>query len=172
MCLLCKRIIPQEIARSNHAAFEHRVVFTVPWKNSWQLWLQRDNKNCLFMIKEDWDEFVDDNLLGSDDTLVFTHQGTMYFQVRIFKKDGKEVVSAPLKVPEPETEPVILHPKPESSHQELTTPASGKDHFKETIIYLSLCQKIDCFLFFCLLYWRMNNFQQVEGRRVLLSDAS
>lgn len=120
--MLCKRIIPQEIARSNHAAFEHRVVFTVPWKNSWQLWLQRD-KNCLFMIKEDWDEFVDDNLLGSDDTLVFTHQGTMYFQVRIFKKDGKEVVSAPLKVTEPETEPV-LPPKPESSHQEETTPAS------------------------------------------------
>ncbi|KAL0743429.1 hypothetical protein Bca4012_084942 [Brassica carinata] len=124
------RMITQEIMRSNPAAFEHRVVFTVPWKNSWQLWLQRD-KNCLFMIKEDWDEFVDDNLLGSDDTLHFTHQGTMYFQVRIFKKDGKEVVSAPLKV-EPETEPV-LHPKPKSSHQE-TTPASesrGRQSFAE-----------------------------------------
>lgn len=109
------------------------------------------------MIKEDWDEFVDDNLLGSDDTLVFTHQGTMYFQVRIFKKDGKEVVSAPLKVPEPETEPVILHPKPESSHQELTTPASGKDHsvlkanhFKENYYFSLSVTKIDCFFF---VYW-------------------
>ncbi|CAN6892481.1 unnamed protein product [Brassica oleracea] len=106
------RIIPEEILRSIPKAFEHRVVFTVPWNNSWQLWLQGD-KNCLFMIKEDWDEFVDDNLLASDDTLHFTHQGTMYFQVRIFKKDGKEIISAPLEV-----EP------PHNSHQE-TTPASA-----------------------------------------------
>ncbi|CAF1933448.1 hypothetical protein HID58_067904 [Brassica napus] len=106
------RIIPEEILRSTPEAFEHRVVFTVPWNNSWQLWLQGD-KNCLFMIKEDWDEFVDDNLLASDDTLHFTHQGTMYFQVRIFKKDGKEIISAPLEV-----EP------PHNSHQE-TTPASA-----------------------------------------------
>lgn len=132
-------MIPQEVVRSNPAAFEHRVVFTVPWKNSWQLWLQRD-KNCLFMIKEDWDEFVDDNLLGSGDTLHFTHQeGTMYFQVRIFKKDGKEVISAPLEV-EPETEPVL------PNHQE-PTPASGKDHsvLKE-VIFIVLHRDL-CFLY-------------------------
>lgn len=105
-----KRIIPEEILRSNPEAFEHRVVFTVPWNNSWQLWLQGD-KNCLFMIKEDWNEFVDDNLLASDDTLHFTHQGTMYFQVRIFKKDGKEILSAPLEVEPPHQEPTTVSGK-------------------------------------------------------------
>ncbi|KAF8103716.1 hypothetical protein N665_0186s0084 [Sinapis alba] len=126
------RIIPQENVRSNPAAFEHRVVVTVPWKNSWQLWLQRD-KNGLFMIKEDWDEFVDDNLLGSDDTLHFTHQGTMYFKVRIFKKDGKEIISAPLRV-EPKTEPVL--PKPHNSHQEptLVSASGGRQSFAERYI--------------------------------------
>lgn len=97
-----KRIIPEEFLRSTHESFEHRVVFSVPWNNSWQLWLRPDKKG-LFMIKEDWDEFVDDNFLGLDDTLVFTHQETMYFQVRIFKKDGKEIISAPLEF-EPQKE--------------------------------------------------------------------
>ncbi|CAF2127959.1 hypothetical protein HID58_011465 [Brassica napus] len=96
------RIIPEEFLRSTHESFEHRVVFSVPWNNSWQLWLRPDKKG-LFMIKEDWDEFVDDNFLGLDDTLVFTHQETMYFQVRIFKKDGKEIISAPLEF-EPQKE--------------------------------------------------------------------
>ncbi|XP_013627909.1 PREDICTED: B3 domain-containing protein At5g25470-like [Brassica oleracea var. oleracea] len=96
------RIIPEEFLRSTHESFEHRVVFSVPWNNSWQLWLRPDKKG-LFMIKEDWDEFADDNFLGPDDTLVFTHQDTMYFQVHIFKKDGKEIISAPLEV-EPQKE--------------------------------------------------------------------
>ncbi|CAH8284554.1 unnamed protein product [Eruca vesicaria subsp. sativa] len=105
------RIIPEEILRSTPEGFEHRVVFTVPWNNSWQLWLQRD-KNSLFMSKEDWEEFVDDNLLCSDHTLVFTHQDTMYFQVQIFKKDGKEIISPPRGV-EPEPETVL--PKPQET---------------------------------------------------------
>lgn len=96
------RVIPEEFLRSTCESFEHRVVLSVPWNNSWQLWLHPDKKG-LFMIKEDWDEFVDDNFLGPDDTLVFTHQNTVYFQVRIFKKDGKEIISAPLGV-EPKME--------------------------------------------------------------------
>ncbi|KAJ4865882.1 B3 domain-containing protein [Raphanus sativus] len=107
------RIIPEELVRSNGEAFEHRVVFNVRWNNSWQLWLQKE-RHGLFMVEEDWDEFVDDNLLGADDILLFTHQDTMYFEVRIFKKDGKEITSVPLEV-EPETQPF---------HQE-TTPASA-----------------------------------------------
>lgn len=104
--------------RSAGEAFVHRVVLSVLWNNSWQCWLQQE-KNGLFMVEEDWDEFVDDNLLDTDDTLLFTHQDTMYFQVRIFKKDGNEITSVPLEG-EPETQPF---------HQE-TTPAyaSGKDH--------------------------------------------
>ncbi|ESQ48124.1 hypothetical protein EUTSA_v10021356mg [Eutrema salsugineum] len=106
------RMIPEEFVRS----IKHRLVFSVHWGNSWQLWLQGDKKG-LFMVKEDWDEFVDDNLLGPDDTLLFTHQDTMHFQVRIFKKDGKEINSVPLEV-ETGTEP--FHPKPRNSLQEAT----------------------------------------------------
>ncbi|CAH8330406.1 unnamed protein product [Eruca vesicaria subsp. sativa] len=116
------RIIPEEFLRSTCESFEHRVVLSVPWNNSWQLWLQQDKKG-LSMIKEDWNEFVDDNLLGPDDTLVFTHQDTMYFQVRIFKKDGKEIISAPLRV-EPETKP--FSPKPHLETTPASTSASGR----------------------------------------------
>ncbi|XP_013731520.3 B3 domain-containing protein At5g25470-like [Brassica napus] len=105
------RIFPEEFVRSAGEAFVHRVVLSVLWNNSWQCWLQQE-KNGLFMVEEDWDEFVDDNLLDTDDTLLFTHQDTMYFQVRIFKKDGNEITSVPLEG-EPETQPF---------HQE-TTPA-------------------------------------------------
>ncbi|KAF3597828.1 hypothetical protein DY000_02026045 [Brassica cretica] len=35
-------IIPEEFLRSASGAIEHRVVFSVSWGNSWQLWLQRD----------------------------------------------------------------------------------------------------------------------------------
>ncbi|KAJ4868541.1 B3 domain-containing protein [Raphanus sativus] len=72
-----KRIIPEEFLRGTCESFEHRVVFSVPWNNSWQLWLHPDKKG-LFMIKEDWD---DENL----------------------QEDGKEIISAPLGV-EPKKE--------------------------------------------------------------------
>ncbi|CAH2053431.1 unnamed protein product, partial [Thlaspi arvense] len=118
------RIIPEEFERSIPKAFdEQRLVFSVRWENSWQVWLERDKKG-LFMVKQDWDEFVDDNLLGPSDILVFTHQDTMHIEVRIFKKDGKEVFSVPLVV-EPETETFHHHKQPQDSHKETTTPASA-----------------------------------------------
>ncbi|CAN7125560.1 unnamed protein product [Brassica rapa subsp. narinosa] len=101
------RIIPEEFVRSAHGAFEHRLVFSVSWGNSWQVWLQRD-KNGLFMEEEDWDEFVDDNLLCPNDILLFTHEDTMFTEVRIYKKDYrffKQVITAPLP-------PQVLNPKP------------------------------------------------------------
>ncbi|CAH8310645.1 unnamed protein product [Eruca vesicaria subsp. sativa] len=110
------RIIPEEFVRRTNSAFEHGLVFSVSWGNSWQLWLQRD-KNGLFMEEEDWDEFVDDNLLGPNDILFFTHEDTMFTEVRIYKKDAhffKEIISAPLAA-EPQT----------SSHQETTSFASA-----------------------------------------------
>lgn len=69
--------------RSTLGAIEHRVVFSVSWGNSWQLWLQGDKNGDLFMEKEDWDEFVDDNLLSPNDVLFFTHRDTMFIEVRI-----------------------------------------------------------------------------------------
>ncbi|RID43693.1 hypothetical protein BRARA_I00540 [Brassica rapa] len=112
------RIIPEEFLRSASGAIEHRVVFSVSWGNSWQLWLQRDKNNGgLFMEKEDWDEFVDDNLLGPNDVLFFTHQDTMFVEVRIYKQDlhvFKEIVSAPLLEAEPESE--LLNTNPQTSH--------------------------------------------------------
>ncbi|KAF8093702.1 hypothetical protein N665_0380s0022 [Sinapis alba] len=112
------RIIPEEFVRSTNGAFEHRLVFKVSWGSSWQLWLHRD-KNGLFMEEEDWDEFVDDNLLCPNDILIFTHEDTMFTEVRIYKKDlhfFKQVISPPLA-------PEVFNTKPQSSHQE--TPSSA-----------------------------------------------
>ncbi|KAL0856261.1 hypothetical protein Bca101_061414 [Brassica carinata] len=115
------RIIPEEFLKSTSGAIEHRVVFTVSWGNSWQLWLQGDKEDGLLMVKEDWDEFVDDNSLGPNDVLFFTHRDTMFIEVRIYKQDShifKEIFSAPLEA-EPESE--LLDPKPQTSNEE--TPA-------------------------------------------------
>lgn len=62
------------------------------------------------MEEEDWNEFVDDNLLCPNDILLFTHVDTMFTEVRIYKKDYrffKQVISAPLA-------PQVLNPKPKA----------------------------------------------------------
>lgn len=62
------------------------------------------------MEEEDWDEFVDDNLLCPNDILLFTHEDTIFTEVRIYKKDYrffKQVISAPLA-------PQVLNPKPKA----------------------------------------------------------
>lgn len=59
------------------------------------------------MEEEDWNEFVDDNLLCPDDILLFTHEDTTFTEVRIYKKDlpfFKQVISAPQ----------VLNPKPKA----------------------------------------------------------
>ncbi|ESQ32086.1 hypothetical protein EUTSA_v10004752mg [Eutrema salsugineum] len=115
------RIIPEEFVTSTPGAFEHRVVFSVRWGNSWQLWLKRDKKG-LFMEEEDWNEFVDDNFLGPHDVLFVTHEDTMNLEVRIYKNYihlMKEIISPPVEA-DPEAE--LLNPIPQNSHQE--TPAS------------------------------------------------
>ncbi|KAF8091014.1 hypothetical protein N665_0458s0016 [Sinapis alba] len=117
------RIIPEEFVRSTPGAFEHRVVLSVRWGNSWQLWLQRDNNGLLFMEEEDWDEFVNDNFLAPNDVLLFTHQNTMFIEARIYKPDSyhlKEITSAPLEA-HPQAQVVI--PKPQNSP--FVTPASA-----------------------------------------------
>ncbi|CAH8363153.1 unnamed protein product [Eruca vesicaria subsp. sativa] len=115
------RIIPEEFLRSTLGAIKHRVVFSVSWGNSWQLWLQQDKNGGLVMEKEDWDEFVDDNLLSPKDVLFFTHEDTMFIQVRIYKQDlhiFKEIVSVPLEAEPKESE--LLNTKPQTSHEETT----------------------------------------------------
>ncbi|CAF2014579.1 unnamed protein product [Brassica napus] len=117
-----ERIIPEEFVRSAPVAFEHRVVFSVRWGNSWQLWLQRD-KNGLFMEEEDWDEFVSDNFLGPNDVLLFIHVDTMFIEVQIYKQDSyhlKEITSAPLQT-DPQAE--VVTPLPQTSPPETPAPA-------------------------------------------------
>lgn len=112
-------MIPEEFVRRTNGVFEHRLVFSVSWGNSWQVWLQRD-ENGLFMEEEDWDEFVDDNLLDPSDILIFTHVDTMFTEARIYKKDSrffKQVISSPLLGAE------AFNPKPQTSRQD--TPSSA-----------------------------------------------
>jgi len=150
-----KRIIPEDFVRRTRGAFEHRVVFSVRWENSWQLWLERE-KNELFMIEEDWNEFVDDNHLGPNDNLFIKHDETMNLEVQIFKNNGVEIIDVPLGV-EPETEP--FHPTPKKPHKE-TTPASsfasgsgcsGKAIQIDRIIKLQtiICSLCQCLIGFC-----------------------
>ncbi|KAL0890674.1 hypothetical protein Bca101_014657 [Brassica carinata] len=127
------RIIPEEFVRNTPGAFEHRVVLSVRWGNSWQLWLQRD-KNGLFMEEEDWDEFVNDNFLGANDVLLFTHKDTMFIEVRIYKQDSyhlKEITSAPLEaevvIPKPQNSPLET-PASASAPAPPPAPAPGKDY--------------------------------------------
>ncbi|XP_010454877.1 PREDICTED: B3 domain-containing protein At5g25475-like [Camelina sativa] len=115
------RMIPEKFVRSTPGAFEHRIVLSVRWENSWQPWLDRE-KDDLFMIEEDWDEFVDDNHLGPNDTLFFRHDDTMNLEVQIFKSNGIEIIDVPLEV-EPETEPV--HLKSQNSHKETATASAS-----------------------------------------------
>lgn len=162
-----KRIIPEEFLRSSHESFEHRVVFIVPWNNSWQFWLHPDKKG-LFMIKEDWDEFVGDNFLSPDDTLVFTHQDTMYFQVQIFKKDGKEIISAPLGV-EPKKETTSASTS--GNTIQIKKKQSSCSLNSKPLYFISKTKRWTDY-FFMFLYWLLN-FQQVEeqlleGERVVL----
>ncbi|XP_010421397.1 PREDICTED: B3 domain-containing protein At5g25470-like isoform X2 [Camelina sativa] len=115
------RIIPDEFVGSTPGDFEHSVVISVRWGNSWQLWLERE-KDDLYMIEEDWDEFVDDNHLGPNDNLFFRHDDTMFLEVQIFKNNGDEIMDVPLEV-EPETEP--LHSNTQSSYKDTATAASA-----------------------------------------------
>lgn len=133
-----KRIIPEEFVRSAPVAFEHRVVFSVRWGNSWQLWLQRD-KNGLFMEEEDWDEFVSDNFLGPNDVLLFIHVDTMFIEVQIYKQDSyhlKEITSAPLQT-DPQAE--VVTPLPQTSPPETPAPAPASSktiHAERIIIFM------------------------------------
>ncbi|KAJ0248558.1 B3 domain-containing protein [Hirschfeldia incana] len=115
------RIIPEEFVRSAAGAFEHRVVFSVRWGNSWQLWLQRDKNGLFIMEEEDWDEFVSDNFLAPNDVLFFIHVDTMFIEVQIYKQRShhlKEITSAPLEA-DPQAE--VVTPVPQRSP--LETPA-------------------------------------------------
>ncbi|CAH8343911.1 unnamed protein product [Eruca vesicaria subsp. sativa] len=119
------RIIPEGFVKSTQGAFEHRVVLSVRWGNSWQLWLQRD-KNGLFMEEEDWDEFVNDNFLSPNDVLLFTHDDTMFIEVRIYKQNSRhlrEITSAPLEA-DPQDE-VVTTTNPQNSPLETSASASA-----------------------------------------------
>ncbi|EOA19697.1 hypothetical protein CARUB_v10003492mg [Capsella rubella] len=115
------RIIPEKFVISTLGAFKHRVVISVRWEHSWQLWLEQGDDD-LYMKGEDWDEFVDDNHLGPNDNLFFRHDDTMFLEVKIFKDNGDEIMDVPLEV-EPETEP--LHPNLHDSHKETTTASAS-----------------------------------------------
>ncbi|CAN8252275.1 unnamed protein product [Cochlearia groenlandica] len=106
------RNIPDEIVRSTST--EHRVVFSVRWGNSWMFWLEQDKKGSTFMIEEDWNEFVNDNFFGPEHTVIFTHEDTMFFQVKIFDKDEKEIMTYEALVAEPETKPEKQNPHKEN----------------------------------------------------------
>ncbi|CAN7024175.1 unnamed protein product [Brassica oleracea var. botrytis] len=108
------RIIPEEFLRSASGAIEHRVVFSVSWGNSWQLWLQRD-KNGMSL----WMTTCEVQTMSCSS---HTKTQYMFIEVRIYKQDlhlFKEILSVPLLEAEPESE--VLNSNPQASHEETPT---------------------------------------------------
>jgi len=67
------------------------MVLRVPWGRSWQVKISK-NPNFHYMEDRGWNQFVNDNGLGENEYLTFTHEANMCFNVTIFEADGTEML--------------------------------------------------------------------------------
>ncbi|EOA21931.1 hypothetical protein CARUB_v10002417mg [Capsella rubella] len=86
------RMIPHHLIRSiSDKSSSFKMVLKVPWGNSWSV---KISKNPVFYYMEDrgWNQFVNDNGLGENEYLTFTHEANMCFNVSIFEANGTEML--------------------------------------------------------------------------------
>ncbi|KAG7555649.1 B3 DNA binding domain [Arabidopsis suecica] len=86
------RMIPHHLIRSiSDKSSSFKMVLKLPWGSSWQV---KISKNPIFHYMEDrgWNQFVNDNGLGLNEFLTFTHEANMCFNVTIFEADGTEML--------------------------------------------------------------------------------
>ncbi|CAN8300425.1 unnamed protein product [Cochlearia groenlandica] len=86
------RMIPPHIIRSiSKNEFSYKLVLKVPWGSSWPV---KINKNPSFYYMEDhgWNQFLEDNALGENEYLTFTHEENMFFNVNIYEVHGIEIL--------------------------------------------------------------------------------
>ncbi|KAF8069809.1 hypothetical protein N665_1131s0008 [Sinapis alba] len=85
-----ERMIPHDIIRSisdNSSSF--KMVLKVPWGSSWTVKISK-NPSFHYMEDDGWNQFVNDNALGENEYLTFTHEENMRFNVSIYEPDGME----------------------------------------------------------------------------------
>ncbi|XP_024016605.1 B3 domain-containing protein At2g35310 [Eutrema salsugineum] len=86
------RAIPYDFMRSvSEHELSGKMKIRAQWGSSWDIGISK-NPRFYFMEKSGWEKFVRENYLGEDDFLTFTHKGKMCFNVKIFKKDGLEMI--------------------------------------------------------------------------------
>ncbi|KAL1195527.1 B3 domain-containing protein [Cardamine amara subsp. amara] len=86
------RMIPYPLIRSiPDKSSSFKMVLKMPWGSSWPV---KISKNPSFYYMEDlgWNQFVNDNVLGENEFLTFTHEANMCFNVTIYEADGKEML--------------------------------------------------------------------------------
>ncbi|ESQ50923.1 hypothetical protein EUTSA_v10023054mg, partial [Eutrema salsugineum] len=87
-----QRAIPYDFMRSvSEHELSGKMKIRAQWGSSWDIGISK-NPRFYFMEKSGWEKFVRENYLGEDDFLTFTHKGKMCFNVKIFKKDGLEMI--------------------------------------------------------------------------------
>ncbi|VYS67180.1 unnamed protein product [Arabidopsis thaliana] len=86
------RMIPHHLIRSiSDKSSSFKMVLRVPWGRSWQVKISK-NPNFHYMEDRGWNQFVNDNGLGENEYLTFTHEANMCFNVTIFEADGTEML--------------------------------------------------------------------------------
>ncbi|KAJ4868577.1 B3 domain-containing protein [Raphanus sativus] len=72
--------------------FHYKMVIRAQWGSSWEVDISK-NPSFYYMEKSGWNQFVSDNALGENEFVTFTHKGLMCFNVNIYGKNGKEIVT-------------------------------------------------------------------------------
>lgn len=72
--------------------FSYKMVIRAQWGSSWEVDISK-NPRFYYMEKSGWNQFVTDNALGANEFVTFIHKGLMCFNVNIYRKNGKEIVT-------------------------------------------------------------------------------
>ncbi|CAH8320143.1 unnamed protein product [Eruca vesicaria subsp. sativa] len=84
------RMIPHDFVKSiSDASF--KMALKVPWGSAWTVKICK-NPSFYYMEDDGWNQFVNDNALGENEYLTFTHEANMRFNVNIYEPDGKEML--------------------------------------------------------------------------------
>ncbi|KAG2315799.1 hypothetical protein Bca52824_018921 [Brassica carinata] len=87
------RAIPYNFMKNvSKKDFHYKMVIRAQWGSSWEVDISK-NPRFYYMEKSGWNQFVSDNALGENEFVTFTHKGLMFFNVNIYGKNGKEIVT-------------------------------------------------------------------------------
>ncbi|CAF2100983.1 B3 domain-containing protein At3g17010 [Brassica rapa] len=89
----CMRALPYNFMQNlSKEDFSYKMVIRAEWGSSWEVDVSK-NPRFYYVEKSGWNQFVSDNALGDNEFITFTHKGSMSFNVNIYGKNGKEIVT-------------------------------------------------------------------------------